>query len=507
MTLSGEQELRQTDVVIIGGGIVGAAIAYTLSQYKVSLTLVEREYEVGWGATKANSGIVHGGFHDAPTSWKGKLCIKGNQAYPELARKLDVQFRQNGVLMVALSEDDLTTLNKYLERGMANNVPGLRILSKSEVLEKEPNLNPNVIAALYAPQGGVVNPFEMAIAMAEVAQANGTAILMDTEVTGLSRADSEILVQTTRGVIRTKYVVNAAGLGADDIARMAGDHSFSIKPRKGEEYLMDKRIGNLVTSTIFPTPKPTSKGILVIPTAEGNLMIGPTAWETDDKQAVDTTSEGFAEIMNSARALLPSLSPRDIITSFAGIRAASDRGDFILEPSVAFPGLVHAAGIESPGLTAAPAIAEVIAEILQEQGLKLEKNPEATDERPPVVRFHSMSDDERAELLRKNPRYGKIICRCETVTEGEIVDAICRGARTVDGVKFRTRAGMGRCQGGFCQPLVIGILARELGVSPTEITKRSRGSNVLVSRLEKGNQSQRSASATGASAVRGSDEW
>lgn len=486
MTLAREQQLNNTDVVIVGGGIVGTAIAYVLSQYKVSLALIEREYEVGWGATKANSGIVHAGFHDSPATWKGKLCIRGNRMFPELARKLDVQFRQNGVLMVALSESDIPVLERYLEQGRTNNVPGIRMLSKSELLEKEPNLNPNVVAALYAPEGGIVNPFEMAIAMAEVAEMNGATILVDTEVTGLSRIDGDILVQTTRGTLRTKYVINAAGLGADDIARMAGDNSFVIKPRKGEEYLMDKRVGNLVTSTIFPTPTPTSKGILVIPTAEGNLMIGPTAWEIDDKEAVDTTAAGFEEIFDNAKKLVPSLSPRDIITSFAGIRAASDRGDFILEPSAVFPGLIHAAGIESPGLTAAPAIAEVILEMLKEQGIKLERNPAATDERPPVVRFHAMSDEERAALIKQNPQYGKIICRCETVTEGEIVDAIRRGARSVDGVKFRTRAGMGRCQGGFCQPLVINILARELGVDPVEITKRGRGSNILVSHLEKG---------------------
>lgn len=480
------EKLYTADVVIVGGGIVGTAVAYTLSQYKLKLALVEKNFEIGWGATKANSGIVHGGFHDDPNTWKGRLCIRGNQAYPELCRKLDVTFRQNGILMIAMSEDEIPILNKYLERGKANNVPGIRLLSKGEVLSREPNLTRDVIAALYAPEGGVVNPFEMAIAMSEVAEANGAAVFTDTKVTGLKREGELIQVQTNRGVISTRFVVNAAGLWSDELARLAGDDYFKIKPRKGEEYLTDKRVGSLVTHTIFPTPTPTSKGILAIPTAEGNLMIGPTAVELEDKEAVDTTEAGFREIFAAVKRMLPSLDSRDIITSFAGIRAASDRGDFILEPSANFPGLVHAAGIESPGLTAAPAIAEVIVDILADEGLRLEKNPKAQDRRRPVTRFHALSDEEREALIAKDPKYGRIICRCETVTEAEIIDAIKRGARTVDGVKFRTRAGMGRCQGGFCQPLIIGILARELGLDPTQITKRGRGSHILVSALEKG---------------------
>ncbi len=478
--------LYTADVAIVGGGIVGTAALYQLSQYRLRLALVEKNYEVGWGATKANSGIVHGGFHDDPSTWKGKLCIRGNQRYPELCEKLDVTFRQNGILMVALSEDDLPVLNKYLERGKANGVPGISIISRDEALELEPNLTPDIVAALYSPEGGVINPFEMAIAFAEVAQANGAAIFTDTEVTGLKREGELIHVETDKGVIAARFVINAAGLWSDEIARLAGDDYFTITPRKGEEYLTDKRAGNLVHRTIFPTPSPTSKGILAIPTAEGNLMIGPTALELPDKAALDTTEAGFREIVTSVKRLVPKIDSRDIITSFVGLRAASNRGDFIIEPSPRFPGLIHAAGIESPGLTAAPAIAEVLTQIMADAGLDLIPNPSARDTRPQVPHFHELSNEERAQLIAQDPRFGRVVCRCETVTEAEIVDAIKRGARTVDGVKFRTRAGMGRCQGGFCQPLIIGILARELGVDPTDITKRGPGTKILVSPLNKG---------------------
>ncbi|NLV92824.1 MAG: NAD(P)/FAD-dependent oxidoreductase [Firmicutes bacterium] len=479
-------ELYSADVAIIGGGIVGTAVLYELSQYRLRLALIEKNAEVGWGATKANSGIVHGGFHDDPNTWKGKLCIRGNQKFPELAKKLDVGFRQNGILMVAFSEEDLPVLEQHLERGKLNQVPGIRIISREEALALEPNLSEDVIAALYAPEGGIVNPFEMAIAFSEVAQANGAALFTDTTVIGLEDESDRIRIVTDKGVIYARYVINAAGLYADEVARFVGDTSFTITPRKGEEYLMDKRVGDLVHRTIFPTPSPKSKGILVIPTAEGNLMIGPTALELPDKEALDTTASGFEEIVTSVRRIVPRINSRDIITSFVGLRAASDRGDFILEPSSKTPRLIHAAGIESPGLTAAPAIAEVLTELLVEAGLELEENPEAVDSRRPFPRFHAMDNEERAKLIASDPSFGHIICRCETITEGEIVEAIKRGARTVDGIKFRTRAGMGRCQGGFCQPLVIAILARELGVDPTEITKRGPGSEILLEPVRKG---------------------
>ncbi|MGI6165536.1 MAG: FAD-dependent oxidoreductase [Limnochordia bacterium] len=475
-----------TDVVIIGGGVVGAAIAHALSKYKVRTTLVEKNMEIGWSTTKANSGIVHAGFHDPLDTNKGRLCLKGNRMFEELCAKLDVPFKRNGILMVALDSNDIPVLEQYRRQGIQNGLQDLRILTKDELLTREPNLNPDIFCGLYAPNGGIVSPFELAIALCEVAEQNGVQIRTGTEVQAMVESGDGIQVKTSKGTIQARYVVNAAGLWADAAAQMLGDHSISIRPRKGEEYIFDKRVGDLVTSTIFPTPKANSKGILVIPTVGGNIMIGPNAVEEQGKDDVDTTLTGWEEIYEFAKRLVPRLQARDVITSFSGIRAASATGDFVIGPSQACPRLVHAAGTESPGLTASLAIALDVLACLQELGLRMEPNPQAIDQRVPMQRFHQLTREEQARLIEKDPRFGRVVCRCETITEGEIVDAIRRGARTVDGVKFRTRAGMGRCQGGFCQPVIMGILARELRISEVDINKHAPESKILVGKVNKG---------------------
>lgn len=465
-------EFKKTQVVIIGGGIIGCAVARELSRYKLSVVLVEKEEDVGFGTTKANSGIVHAGFHDKPGTLKATYCYRGNTLYPALCEELDVNFKQNGIMMVAKGPEEEEIVKQYAKQGRENGVAGLRVLTGDEARTLEPNLSTEVTAALLAENGGVVAPFELAMALMENARQNGVEFLLGERVDEIIIQGDIKRVKTSNTVIEAEYLVNAAGLYADEIANMLGDPAFSILPRKGEEYLLDKSCGDKATRTIFPTPKEKSKGILVIPTVDGNLMIGPTGDDVADKGDIVTTSEGFDRIFAGASRLISGIPANLVIAPFAGVRAASCRKDFIVELSKKVPKVLHLAGMESPGLTAAPAIAEAAVGLLGEAGLSLVKNENFIPKRDPVIRFHSLSPKEQDALVKENPLYGRVICRCETVTEGEIVDAIQRGAKTLDGVKFRVRAGAGRCQGGFCMPLVMKILARELRVPLTAITKR-----------------------------------
>lgn len=465
---------RSVQVAIVGGGIIGTAVARELSRYKLDVLLIEAEPEVGWGTTKANSGIVHGGFHEEPGTLKAKYCFPGNQMYPQLCEELDVCYKQNGILLVARNEEEMETVKVYYERGKERGV-NVRLLSKEEVHAQEPNLHPDIVGALFAPEGGSVMPFELAAALMENAVQNGADFMVNARVTNAWVEGDKKYLETSDTIVEADFVVNAAGLFTDEIARMFGDDFFSIKPRKGEEYIFDMSVRDVVTSTIFPVPSEVSKGILVIPTAAGNLMMGPTGDNVPDKEDLSTTTDGFQRIFDGAKSLVPSLDPRKIIAQFAGVRAASDRGDFIIELSPNVPGLLHLAGIESPGLTAAPAIAADVPGMLAEAGLKLEQKEDFNPRRE-VVRFAELSREEQDALIKENPAYGRIICRCESITEGEIVDAIHRGARTLDGIKFRARAGAGRCQGGFCQPFITQIISRELGIPVTEVLKSRPGS-------------------------------
>ena len=470
-----DKEKMSVQVAIVGGGIIGTAAARELSRYQLDLLLIEAEPEVGWGSTKANSGIVHGGFHEEPGTLKAKYCFPGNQMYPQMCKELDVCFEQNGILMVARTPEEMETVKEYYQRGIDRGV-NLRLLSKEEVLAQEPNLDPGIAGALFAPEGGSVMPFELAAALMENAVQNGANYLTNTQIQRAWTENGEKFLETEELVIQADYVINAAGLFSDDLARMFGDDYFSIHPRKGEEYIFDLSVKNMVKSTIFPVPGKISKGILVIPTAAGNLMMGPTGDDVLEKEDLSTSQYGFERIFEGAKSLVPSLDPRKIIAQFAGVRAASDRGDFIVELSPNVPGLVHLAGIESPGLTAAPAIAADVPRLLREAGLALELKGNFEPRRRPVIRFNTLSRAEQDALVKEDPSYGRIICRCESITEGEIVDAVHRGARTLDGIKFRTRAGAGRCQGGFCQPLITQILSRELDIPVTKVSKRGPGS-------------------------------
>lgn len=474
-----EKERRSVQVAIVGGGIMGTAVARELSKYKLDILLVEAEPEVGWGTTKANSGIVHAGFHEEPGTLKAKYCLPGNQMYPKLCEELDVCFKQNGIMLVARNEEEMETVRAYYERGKNRGV-NVKLLSKEEVFAQEPNLDPGIVGALFAPEGGSVMPFELAAALMENAILNGAQLLVDNPVINAWSENEKKYLETPTTIIEADLVINAAGLFSDDLARMFGDDYFSIHPRKGEEYLFDMSLHGLVTSTIFPVPGQVSKGILVIPTAAGNLMMGPTGDNVECKEDLGTSYDGFERIFEGAKSLVPSLDPRKIIAQFAGVRAASDRADFIIEFSPNVPGLLHLSGIESPGLTAAPAIAADVPRMLEEAGYKLEPKENFQPRREGVIRFSELSREEQDEVVKKDPRYGRIICRCESITEGEIVDAIHRGARTLDGIKFRARAGAGRCQGGFCQPFIMQIISRELGIPMSQVTKSGKGSEQIM---------------------------
>ena len=474
------------DIAIVGAGVTGAMTARALSKYNLKIALLEKCNDVAMGATKANSGIVHAGFDAAEGSLMAKMNVKGCAMMPETCRKLNVPYINNGSLVVAFSQEEDEHLKTLLARGNANGVPDLTILSKEELLAKEPNLSKESTSALYAPSAGIVCPYELTIAAAECAVSNGVEFIRNCEVKAVESSDDCLTLETTQGKIEAKYVINAAGVFSDDLAAMAGDDSISITARRGEYFLLDRAVGNTVSCTIFQCPSKMGKGILVSPTVDGNLLVGPTAEDIDDKTNVNTTNSGLNDVRKYAVKSVPSVNTRNAITSFTGLRAHAAAHEFIIGISEKNSRLINAAGIESPGLSSAPAIAEYIEDIVKGVFPDAEVKADYDDTREAPVRFRHMSDEERAELIKKNSAYGRIICRCETITEGEIIDAIKApaGARDVDGVKRRTRAGMGRCQGGFCGSKVVEILARELGCDVNEITKFGGNSNILFEKTK-----------------------
>ena len=474
------------DVLIIGGGVTGSAIARELSRYDLKTALFEKGEDVCSGTSKANSGIAHAGFDAAPGSLKAKMNIRGSQMMEELSRKLDFPYKRNGSLVLCFDEKDRPRLEKLLQQGKENGVEGLEILEKKELLALEPALSEEVVCALHAPTGGIVCPFKLTIALAENAAVNGVEFHLNEGVKRVQPGTVEgYTVETGKGTYETRIVVNAAGLYGDEIHNQVSGEKLHITPRKGEYCLMDKKIGQLVSHTIFQMPTAMGKGVLVTPTVHGNLMVGPTATDISDKEGVDTTAEGLDEVLKKAALSVKSL-PRGVtITSFAGLRAHEDHDDFILGEVKDAPGFFDAVGIESPGLTSAPAIGEWMAEKIVEKLRKTQKVDEKKafqETRKDIPNIASMDQAEAAALIAENPAYGTVICRCEKVTEGEIIDAIRRplGARSLDGIKRRTRAGMGRCQAGFCSTKVMEILARELGIPLEEVTKAGGDSRMLT---------------------------
>lgn len=469
------------DVVIIGAGVVGCSIARELSRYDLQIQVLERASDVCEGTSKANSGIVHAGFDAHPGTLKAKMNVVGNEKMEALSRELDFPFWRNGSLVLCFAEKDRNKLEKLLEQGIANGVKELRIIEKEELRQMEPDISREAVAALYAPTGGIVCPFGLTIAMAENAAVNGVEFKLETQVFSVKRKENHYLVTTSRGEVECLAVVNAAGVYADTFHNMVSGRKLHIIPRKGEYCLLDKKVGNYVHSTIFQLPTVYGKGVLVTPTVHGNLLIGPTATDIEDKEAVSTTGEGIADVQKRAALSVEKLPTKQIITSFAGLRAHEEGGDFVLGEPEDAPGFFDAAGIESPGLTCAPALGEYLAGLVAER-LKAEKKENFVATRKGIPNMALASEEERKKLIAENPAFADVVCRCELVTEGEILAAIHRpvGATTLDGVKRRTRAGMGRCQAGFCSPRTVELLARELNRDMAEITKNEKGSEFLT---------------------------
>ncbi len=474
------------DVLILGGGAVGTTLARALSRFDLDVVLLEAEAEVAFGVSKANSGIIHSGLHAPGDTLKGRLEYPGNRGWHQLHEELGFGFAPVGETLVAVEEAELATIESIRQQGVDKGVPGTQPWTPQQALDAEPNLNRDLAGAVWVPTAAVINPYEAVMLVADAAQRNGVRIEVEQPVIAIDpvdahRPDAPLIVHTPAGPWHGRYVINATGLFADEVAAMAGVPGLTIRPRKGEEYLLDRRVEGLVHSIVFPAPRPTSKGTLVIPTVDGTIMVGPTAHEVDDKWDTSTTEEGAAEVFANARRLVPVLNERDVIAEFAGLRPVAQTGDFVVGPTER-PGFINAAGILSPGLTAAPALADHLVDILADQGLALVETTDWDPTAPHPVRFAGRSTDEQRRLAADDPRYARLVCRCELVTEAEVREAISRGARTLDGLKFRTRAGMGRCQGAFCTWSCLTLLAEGLDVPVTAVTKRGGDSWIVCER-------------------------
>lgn len=470
------------DVAIIGAGIVGTFIARELSRYDLNIVLIERENDISNGCTKANTGIVHAGYDAKPGTNMAKFNVKGNPMFDKVCEELDVPFKRIGSLVLGFDEEDERTIDELYERGQKNGVPQLKILNKEEIEKLEPNIGKEVTKALYAPTAGIIGPWELAIALAENAVDNGVELLLNNEVLNISKLEEGYLVETTEKKLYAKYIINCAGVYADKINSMVSDEKFDIIPKNGQYFVLDKSVGDMVNTVIFQCPKSYGKGVVVTPTVHGNLMIGPDNQIAESKESKETSRDRLNEIKKVARKSIEGIPFGKNITNFTGIRNEPSTGDFIIGEAIDAKGFINVAGIKSPGLTSSPAIAEYVVELLKEISGGLKENKDFNPRRKKVIRFNELSDEEKNELIKKDPRYGRIICRCESITEGEIVDCIHRnaGATTVDGVKKRTRPGTGRCQGGFCSPRVMEILARELNKDMTEIVKDGVDSYILI---------------------------
>ncbi|MGN0526115.1 MAG: NAD(P)/FAD-dependent oxidoreductase [Acutalibacteraceae bacterium] len=474
------------DVAVIGAGVVGSLITRELSKYNIKIALLERANDCAMGATKANSAIVHAGFDAIPGTLKAKLNVRGVELMKKTCEELHVPLKNNEALVVAFSDEEMPHLQELLERGVANGVPELRIVGREELVKLEPNIGDKAVGALVAPTSSIVCPYELTIAGVENAVTNGAEFLRNCEVTDIKSENGEFVLTTSLGEITADYVINAAGVHSGEIAKLIGDDSIEIVARHGDYYLLDKSQGTLVSRTIFQCPTKMGKGVLVSPTVDGNLIVGPSAEDIDDSDDTSTTEVGLDKVYVNAVKSVPQVSLRNAITSFSGNRAHPTTDDFIIGSSKVNKNFINVAGIESPGLSSAPAIAEMVDGIINELSGGFSKKADFNPVRPEPVRFRHLSTEERAKLVERNKAYGRIVCRCETITEGEILDAIHApaGARDVDGVKRRTRAGMGRCQGGFCGSKVVEILARELNVPMNEITKFGGESNIMFDKTK-----------------------
>lgn len=470
------------DVAIVGAGVIGSMICRELTKYKISACLLEKGNDVCVGASKANSGIVHGGYDPEPGTLKAKLNTEGVEKLFDTAAALNVPIKRNGSLICAFGKDEEEHLNLLYQRGKINDIEKLEIIDGERARELEPMLSDKVTAALYVPTAGIVCPYELTIAAAGNAIDNGAELFTCFEVNCILKTDYGFILKSTDGrSVECKYVINCAGAYSDKVAALVGDDSFEIIPRAGEYLLLDKTEGKRVSHTIFQVPSKEGKGILVSPTVDGNLLTGPTAIKVKTPDNKETTQDGIDTVIRLASKSVPSVAFRSVITSFSGVRSSEKNGDFIIEESGAAKNFINVAAIDSPGLTCSVSIAEYVVELLKGIGMNAEINPDFNGRRENPHAFRKMTDEEKNEYIKTHPAYGKIVCRCETVTEGEIRDAIRRNppASDLDGVKRRTRSGMGRCQGGFCSPYVMKLIAEERGISKEDITKN--GGNSLIS--------------------------
>ena len=475
------------DVIIIGGGIVGASVAYYMSRYDLKTVLLEKENDVSNGTTKANSAIIHAGYDPEEGTLMAKHNVRGARLARELCKKLDVPYKQCGALVLGFDEDDEATVRTLYQRGLNNGVEGLELLNREQILEMEPQISSEVRIALLAKTSAIVSPWEYCLALAETAVRNGVQLKLNNEVKAINRSGENFIVTTDKGLYEGKYIINCAGLHADEIHQMIGEKEFEIRPSRGQYYLLDKAEGKRCTHTIFQCPTKVGKGVLVSPTVHGNLIVGPNAEESDNDDT-STTGGGLAFVKNASRKSIPSVDFRENIRNFAGVRARSDRSDFILEESRSVRNFFNIAGIKSPGLSAAPSLALEAVEWLRGKGVVLNEKPDFIDERK-RVRFKELNSEEKQELIKKEPAYGRVICRCETITEGEILASLRTPIPpvSIDGVKRRCNAGMGRCQGGFCSERVADILMRELHLNGLNVLQDKEGSNVLLDYSKGGN--------------------
>lgn len=469
------------DVLIIGAGVIGASIFRELTKYNLKVAVVEKENDVAMGTTKANSAIIHAGYDPKCGTLMAKYNVRGNDMFEKICNELSVPFKRIGSLVLAFNNEDLKVIKDLFINGNNNGVKGLEILNKEEVLSLEPNISKEVIGALYAPTAGIIGPFEYTIALMENGYKNGGDIILESEVVSIDKLEEIFIIKIKDGKeIKAKYIINAAGIYADRIHNMICKEKFKIIPRKGEYYVMDKSQGNIVNHTIFPCPSKVGKGILVTPTVHGNILVGPNAVDLEDKESLNTTSEGLKYIRKSVAHITEKIDFKESIRTFSGLRATSTINDFIIGEDSEVKGFIDVAGIKSPGLSSAPAIAEDIIKLLRNSGLNLMKNDNFTEGRT-QVRIAELSPLEKEELIKNQPLYGRVICRCEGITEGEIVDVIKNsfGKITLDGVKRRCRPGMGRCQGSFCGPRVQEIIARELNIKMEDVLLEKNDSIIL----------------------------
>lgn len=472
------------DVAIIGSGIVGAACAYRLSRFNLKTVMIEKNNDVCCGTTKANSAIIHAGYDPKPNTLMAKLNVEGSQMTAEICEKLDVPYEQIGSLVVAFSEEEAKTIEALCKRGIQNGVQGIKIIGRDEIKELEPNISDNAVCALYAPTAAIVNPWEYGLAMAETAVRNGTEILLEAEVTGIDRKDGFWNIRTAKGNVEAKYVINAAGVNSDDIHNMVAEETFKILPSAGEYYLLDKSEGTRVSHIVFQCPNKEGKGTLVAPTVHGNLIVGPNS-VAGSKEDVSTKTASLDFIRETAAKSVPSIAFRENIRNFTGVRANSTVDDFIIEFGAEH--FLDLAGIKSPGLSAAPAIAKMAEEMLIEDGLEATEKETFIDKRTHIV-FKHLSAPVKNQVIYQNPAYGRVICRCETITEGEIIAALNSPIPPVslDGIKRRAGSGMGRCQGGFCGPKILEIMAKYKNTEYENILQDNTGSYILTEPTKNG---------------------